>query len=140
MKLIFGLLVALMLGACGSAHAQSVTRICVQPVPGGAFNCQDISTLNPMPTAPYANSSFATSQVSVGASATPIVAARSGRGSVTIENTGTTVIYIGNSAVTTGTGFYLPGVAGAAVTIPSSAALYGITAGGSQTVTVVETF
>lgn len=99
------------------------------------------SAATPIPTSPYANANLATSQVSVGATATQIVAARSGRGSLTIENAGTTALWIGADAtVTSSTGFLLPGVAGASVTVPSATAVFGITGGGSQTVTVLETF
>ena len=89
--------------------------------------------------------SIATSQVSVGNSATLIAAARAGvagtgRVALTIENSGTTDVYIGPSGVTTATGILLPGVKGAALTIPTTAAVYGITGGASQTVTVLESF
>lgn len=85
--------------------------------------------------------SIKTSQVSVGATATLVAAMLGTRTSITIQNHGTTAMYCGSSnAVTTTTGFRLPGVDGASVTIPSGAAVYCITAAGSQTVSVLESF
>jgi hypothetical protein len=49
------------------------------------------------------NSNFVTSQATIGVTATLIVAQRSGRDTVVIENTGTTAVYLGNSGVTTST-------------------------------------
>ena len=83
---------------------------------------------------------FATSQVTVGATPTLISAARDGGDSVTIENLGTTQVFIGNANVTTGTGFPLPGVVGASLTIPATTAIYGIVASGTQAVAVLATF
>jgi hypothetical protein len=88
---------------------------------------------------------IATAQVSVANLATLIAAARTGppgtgRVAITIENSGTTDVFIGLSNVTTGTGILLPGVKGAALTIPTTAAVYGITASASQTVTVLESY
>ena len=89
--------------------------------------------------------SIATSQVSVTSSATLIAAARTGalgigRVAITIENDGTTDVFIGPFGVTTSIGILLPGVKGAALTIPTTAAVYGITGGASQTVSVLESF
>lgn len=85
---------------------------------------------------------IATNQVSVASTAggTQIVAARTARVDVTIENSGTTDVYLGASGVTTSTGFLLKGIAGAAVTINTAAAVYGIVASSTQTVSYVETF
>lgn len=87
----------------------------------------------------YAN--LATAQVSVGATATLIVAARAGRKEVTIVNHGTTALYLGSSSgVTTSTGQLLAGVAGEGITYSGGAAIYGITASGSQTVSAAEVY
>lgn len=88
---------------------------------------------------------FTPAQVSVGATATVIAAARTGaagtgRVSITITNTTTTAIYLGGSGVTTSTGTMLPGVVGASVTINTTAAVYGIVATGTATVTEFETY
>jgi hypothetical protein len=90
-------------------------------------------------TETYAN--LATAQVSVAATATLIVAARAGRKEVTIINHGTTDLYLGSSSgVTTSTGQLLAGVKGEGVTYSGGAAIYGIAASGSQTVSVAEVY
>ncbi|MDE1902157.1 MAG: hypothetical protein KGI37_11060, partial [Alphaproteobacteria bacterium] len=88
-----------------------------------------------------------TNQVSVAATAggTLIVAARTGvagtgRVSATVCNTGTTAVYIGNTGLTTSTGQYLAGVAGACLTLNTTAAIYGIVATGTETVAYSETY
>ena len=88
---------------------------------------------------------IAPAQVSVTSAATSIAAARTGvpgtgRVSVTITNTTTTAIYIGGSGVTTSTGALLPGIVGASLTLNTTAAVYGIVATGSATVTEIETY
>lgn len=98
-----------------------------------------ISTSNPVATTEsYAN--IATGQISVANSATQIVAARAGRKEVTIANHGTTAVYIGGSAVTSATGLFLAGVQGQGITITGAAAVYAITASGSQTVSFLEVY
>jgi hypothetical protein len=86
------------------------------------------------------NANFATSQATVGSTATLIVAQRSGRDTVVVENTGTTDVYLGNSTVTTTSGLLLPGVIGASVAIETTDAVYGVVASGTQKVCAVENF
>jgi hypothetical protein len=86
------------------------------------------------------NANFATSQATVGATATLIVAQRSGRDTVVVENTGTTAVYLGNSSVTVNSGLLLPGVVGASVALETTDAVYGIVASGTQVVCAVENF
>lgn len=83
---------------------------------------------------------FTPNQVSVTNTATQIVAARTGRATLTIENTGTTPIYVGGAGVTTSTGFLIPGVAGASLTVAYTGALYGITGSGTAAVSEYETY
>lgn len=83
---------------------------------------------------------IAHNQVSVGSGGSLIVAERSGRSSVLIVNHGTTVVYLGGQNVNVTTGLYLAGVAGASVSIPGGAAIYGKAASGSQTVSYMEVF
>jgi hypothetical protein len=84
---------------------------------------------------------FDTNQVSVGTAATLIAARRPGRIAITIINLGTTQVAVGNSgSVATGTGAPLVGIAGASLTIPTQAEVWGIVATGSQGVGVVETY
>ncbi len=80
--------------------------------------------------------------VSVSTTATLVVAARTGRSSITIENEGTTPVYIGNSASVTPTTsrVLLPGSVGASITLNYTGAVYGITASGSQTVSEYELY
>jgi len=90
-------------------------------------------------TSPGADN-FATNQVSVTDSATAIVAARATQRAVLIINHGTTDVYIGGAAVTTSTGILLAGTEGAAIGIGTTAAVYGIVASGSQTVSYIEIY
>ena len=92
------------------------------------------------PTAAATASNIAPAQGSVTTTAASLVAARAGRRSVTIENTGTTPVYIGGSGVTSTTGFLLPGVAGASVTLNFSGAVYAVTASGTAAVTLYEIY
>lgn len=81
-----------------------------------------------------------TNQVSVTSSATLVAAARPGRQSATVENTGTNPLYCGsNASVTTGTGMLLPGILGAAVTFETSASIYCIGVS-TQIVSYMEVF
>ncbi len=84
---------------------------------------------------------FQTSQVSVAATAggTQLAPANNARSGVLIINHGTTVVYIGAQGLTTSTGIFLAGTAGASVAFATTAPIYGITGGGSQTVSVLET-
>lgn len=83
---------------------------------------------------------IATSQVSVTTGNVSVVAARSGRASVTIMNLGTVDVYLGVTDVTTSTGILLLGVKGASIAIPTSAAVFGTVASGTQAVAVLESF
>jgi hypothetical protein len=88
---------------------------------------------------------FATAQASPGVTATSIVAARTGapgtgRIAAIIINMSTVPVFLGGSGVTTTTGSYLAGVVGAAVVIPTTAAIYGITASGTGSVSVQELY
>lgn len=83
---------------------------------------------------------FTTGQATVTGTATLIVAADRARSGITITNTGTTVVYLGeNNTVLTTTGHYLPGSAGASQSFSTTGAIYGITSGGSATVTYLQT-
>lgn len=93
-----------------------------------------------------ASANFATAQVTTSispAAAVLLVAARSGRRSVTITNvTGAQPIYILTSTATTGatTGDFIPGTVGASKTIPTSAAIYGTSPTAGQVVSILETY
>ena len=81
-----------------------------------------------------------TNQVSVGATATQIVAARAGRGGVIIVQHGTTDVFIGGAGVSATNGVLLPGNKGASITLPDTGAIFGITASGTQTVSYYEAY
>lgn len=85
---------------------------------------------------------FAASQVSVDTTVGGVLLAadRPGRVAVTVVNEGTTDVRLGQNGVTTATGGLLTGTKGASVTLPTSAAVYGIVGTGSQVVSVFETY
>jgi hypothetical protein len=84
------------------------------------------------------------SQVTVASTTTLLAAARlvptAPRFRLTIVNHGTTAVFVGPSGVTASTGQLLAGVAGQALTYQFTGALYGITASGTQVVSVMEEF
>lgn len=88
--------------------------------------------------------SLATSQATIGVVAALVVAARSGaqgvgRAAVTLYNTGAATVYYGPTAgVTTANGMPLP--AGAAVTLNTMAAIYGISPGAGNVIGITETY
>lgn len=83
---------------------------------------------------------FETGQVSVGTSATRILPARSNRRSLLIVQHGANVVYIGkNQEVSSTTGVYLAGTAGAGISIPVTGEVWGI-AGSAQTVSFIEIY
>ena len=85
---------------------------------------------------------IATAQVSVDTTSGGklIAAEREGRGSVIIINHGTTDVFIGLSGVDTSHGALLAGVKGQTLTMRTEAAIYGIVATSSQTVSVIEEY
>lgn len=82
----------------------------------------------------------ANGQTSVATTNTQIVAARTGRGRVTITNLGTTDVFIGATGVTTTTGQLLAGTKGASITLHTSAAIFGIVGTGTQSVSYIEEY
>lgn len=96
------------------------------------------STIN-VSTVPVA-ASIAVGQVSVAVTATLIVAARAARRGVTVMNEGATDVRIGDSGVTTATGLLLFGQKGSGVIIDGGAAIYGIVASGTQSVSYLEAY
>lgn len=90
---------------------------------------------------PGVGANVAPAQVTVTGTATIVANPRGNRVAVTVENHGTTAMYCGGvSTITTGTGFRLPGVDGASLTLPYRGVLYCITGGGSQAVSVIESY
>lgn len=80
-------------------------------------------------------------QVTIGTDAKLILAAGDIRNrlGVIVINLGSVDVYLGNANVTTATGLLLVGTKGASVSIPTSAALYGI-CGSSQAVSYMATY
>ena len=88
---------------------------------------------------PVNSSAFAAGQVSVGTGATVIKAANTDRKYMVIKNIGANPVFIGGSGVTTGTGYSL--AVNATLTMQesvSTAAVYGIVASGTETVSYLE--
>lgn len=80
-------------------------------------------------------------QVSVAATATLIVAARTGRRAVSVINHSAVNIFLGNSAsVTVSNGALLLGTVGTAVSFEYSGDVYGISTSGSNVVSYVEEY
>lgn len=75
-------------------------------------------------------------QVSVGATATQILAANTSRAAILVTNNGSQIIYLGDASVTTSTGF--PLAAGSTVGLPQTSALYGIVASSTATAGFLE--
>ena len=120
-------------GTDGLAILASLVDQSGNPVGAGTSGSPSVETSQ-------GNASLATAQVSVATTNTQIAAARATRNSITVTNTGTTAVYVGNTGVTTSTGMLLPGVVGASITIPTTAALFGVVGTGTQTVAVLETY
>lgn len=93
---------------------------------------------SPHPQAQGTRITFDTGQVSCAGTVTSLLTANPQRTGLLITNVGTVAVYIGNSAVTTGTGAYLPG--GASISIPTRDAVSCISSGASQTVSFLETY
>jgi hypothetical protein len=94
------------------------------------------------PSPPLGASTIATGQVTVASTAggTLIAAARATRTDITIVNEGTTDVRLGVSGVTTATGLLLVGIKGAALTLSTRAAVYGIVAAATQAVSYEENY
>jgi hypothetical protein len=107
--------------ATGAPCLIGLTSTCRQPVVGAA--------------------NFAPAQISIGASATQIVAARAARMTVTVINTSSTAFYIGSSpSVTASTGVLIPAGVGVSITLAYTGALYGVTASGTAAVNAYELY
>jgi hypothetical protein len=110
----------------------------------------EVVTLSPnsvaQATAAVGTAALATNQVSVTSAGVTIVAARTGvvgtgRKTVCVTNvTGTAPIYIGNTGVSTSTGQYIPGTAGASICLDTQVGIFGIVSSTSQTVSYTETY
>lgn len=86
-----------------------------------------------------ATQNLATAQVSVGTTAVQVAAARELRQKVTVSVGAANTCAFGNTVVTTTTGFALQPVAGATLTLDSSAALFAVCSA-TTTINVLEQF
>ena len=130
--------------AISSSNGLSVNIVNASlPLPTGAATSAAQATIlaatqaNPVGAA---NFTVTPASVNSNASAVQIVAARTGaqgtgRVSVTLYNAGPEPVYYGPSGVTAATGLLLP--VGASVTIPTTAAIYGILPTGVVTASTV---
>lgn len=84
---------------------------------------------------------LATAQVSVTTGNISVASARTGRRAIMITNiTGTSVIYCGNTGVSTVTGTPVAGTAMSSITLNTTAAIFCTVAATTQTVAVAETY
>lgn len=77
-------------------------------------------------------------QVAIGTVPTPISVMGDGRDEITIVNHSTVPIYIGDANVTTTTGVLLAGIVGQTLVIAATAALYGVVATGTATLSYID--
>jgi len=117
----------------GTWNIGSITTL--PSIPAGSNNIGDVDVASIIGTGSIANA-----QVSVTSSSAQVVPARAGRRSLVIVNHGTTDVFLGTGTVTTANGLYLKGTSGASVSIPTSAAVNGIVASGTQTISYMEVF
>lgn len=88
----------------------------------------------------FQNYPFNTGQATITGTATQIVPANASRSGIIITNLGTTDVYIiENNTGTTSTGDLLVGTKGATKAFTTTGAIWGITSGGSQTVSWLQT-
>jgi hypothetical protein len=100
-----------------------------------------VDATNPLPVNPAESGAvnMAATQVTVTNSATQIVAANTTRRAVVIVNTdASNAVFIGGAAVTASTGIKL--AAGASISIPTVAAVYGITSSSTAVVGELEVY
>ena len=92
---------------------------------------------------PVGAAAYAVTSVTVATTATPLVAARSGavgtgRVSVTLQNTGTSTVFLGNTGLTATNGW--PLLPGAVITLNTTAIVYGLVASGTGSTSALETY
>lgn len=117
--------------------ASGVVNMCIN---GSSIAVPCGSSANPVLTSQSGSANIATGQVTVGTTATLVVAARSGRISVKVTDLGTVDLYCGTATVATTTGDLLAGVKGGSITIPTGAAVYCVVGTGTQAVSFMEAY
>jgi len=105
-------------------------------------NGYTVDTSNPLAVNPAESgaANFSPNQVALNSStATQLVSVRSSRRGVLITNNDASItVYIGGASVSTSNGHKL--VAGASISIPTTAAVYGISASATPSVSVSEVY
>jgi hypothetical protein len=135
-----GFLTLLCAASAASAQSTYPTQYGGRVVGVVPLQC-DTNGANCAPTAVVPGSaSVVSGQVSVGTTATQIVAARAGRHRVTISSTGGAVLFVGPSGVTIANGVYIANAAGSAITLETAAAVFGVIGTGTMTVSYIEEF
>jgi len=125
----------------GKFYDSAGTRHLLLGVPDGSGgqNAADVDSSNRLLVNVATNAGGvlnSTGQVSVGNSATLIIAAGTRQGVIVKNPSSSTTLYVGGSGVTTSNGqIVLPGEA---ITLPVTSAVYGVIASGSQTVSFLE--
>lgn len=115
-----------------NGYLDTVETLLAAPTPAGTQTIGSVGVNSP--------TSIAAGQGTVTTTAASLVAARTGRKTLTIENTSAVAFYVGPTGVLATTGLLVPGVVGASVTVDSAAAFFAITATGSATASFLETF
>jgi hypothetical protein len=139
---------AFALSAIGAAEAQSVgssvifpsgwapgQSVCVKQADG---TCVPVGPGTPLPVRGGSNT-LTTGQVSVGTAATLVKGATQGRAKIILSVGAANSCAIGNAGVTGTTGFPLQPVAGATLTLDTSAAIYAACSA-TTTVSFIEQF
>jgi len=124
-----------------------------QPAAAGSPSTDVISVQSPgmngipLGVTPIGAGHVATGQVTIGNTATLISDVRGdptvssfGRRSIKITNLGAVDVFIGDASVTAVTGDLLPGARGAFVALPTTAAIFGIVASGTQAISFIEVY
>jgi hypothetical protein len=142
-KVLFAFLALAWAAPAAAQTTANLPVTCSPTVPGQCVRATP--AVNPDGTtigtsAPASRSSIATGQISVGTASTLIAAARPGRGSITLTLGAAVACAFGNTGVSTTTGFPLQPIAGASVTLDTTAAIYGACATAATTVGFVENF
>jgi hypothetical protein len=79
-----------------------------------------------------------TGQIAPGTTATSIIGVNLNRIRIVLTQMSTTPVFIGASGVTSSTGDYIPGIVGYMKVIRSSAALFGVVASGTGSISFAE--
>lgn len=129
--------IVILLGLAAPVASQQVVLPCTK----NGTSCIPATTSSPLAETPIGRPNFAAAQVTVGITATQVVAARPTRQSVTITNTNTVAVYCGpDNTVTTSSGFWIPGVTGQTQVFNTTSAIWCISGSSPEPVSVGEVY